>query len=83
MRSAPDGSFYKCFSEPRVVLQIPSTSSRADPSLNSSAIDESDLVHRLHDQISQLNGDMTTLHAMAALVKRKKRDCYCNRTSCS
>jgi hypothetical protein len=53
------------------VLQIPSSSSRADPSLNSSASDESDLVRCLRDQISRLNRDITTLHAMAALVKRK------------
>ena len=53
------------------MLQIPSSSSHADPSLNSSASDESDLVHRLRDQISRLNRDITTLHAMAALVKRK------------
>jgi hypothetical protein len=34
------------------VLQIPSTSSRADSSLKSSAIDESELIRRLRDQIS-------------------------------
>jgi hypothetical protein len=55
------------------MLQMPSSSSsRADPSLNLSASDESDLVRRLHDQISRLNKDITTLHVMAALVKRKK-----------
>ena len=53
------------------MLQIPSTSSRADSSLNPSAIDESELVRRLRDQISRLNKDITNLHAMAALVKRK------------
>ena len=54
------------------MLQIPSpSSSRADPSLNPSASDESDLVHHLRDQISRLNKDITTLHARAALVKRK------------
>jgi hypothetical protein len=53
------------------VLQIPSSSSRADPFLNPSPSDESDLVRRLRDQISRLNKDITTLHAMAALVKRK------------
>jgi hypothetical protein len=71
MRNAPDGSFYQCFSEPRVMLQIPPTSSHADSSLSSPTIDESDLVRRLRDQISRLNRDMPTLHAMAALVKRK------------
>jgi hypothetical protein len=53
------------------VLQIPSSSSCADPSLNPSASDESDIVHPLRDQISRLNKDITTLHAMAVLVKRK------------
>jgi hypothetical protein len=65
------GVFIHAFSEPRIVLQIPSTSSRADPSLNSSANDESDLVRRLRDQISRLNKDITNLLAMATLVKRK------------
>jgi hypothetical protein len=74
MRSAPDGSFYQCFSELRVVLQILPTSSRADSSLNSSTNDESDLVRRLRDQITRLNKDIVTLHAMAALVKRKKNE---------
>ena len=48
-----------------------SSSSRADPSSNLSASDESDLVRRLRGQISRLNKDNTTLHAMEALVKRK------------
>ena len=48
-----------------------SSSSRADPSLNLSASDESNLVRCLRVQISRLNKDITTLHAMAALVKRK------------
>jgi hypothetical protein len=65
------GVFINACSELEVVLQIPSISSRADSSLNPSANDESDLVRRLHDQISRLNRDMTTLHAMATLVKRK------------
>ena len=53
------------------MLQIPSTSSRVETSLNLSAGDESDLVRRLRDQISRLNKDISNLHAMAALVKRK------------
>ena len=53
------------------MLQIPSTSSRAETSLNPSAGDESDLVSSLHDQISRLNKDISNLHAVAALVKRK------------
>jgi hypothetical protein len=39
--------------------------------LNSSAVDESELVHPLRNQISQLDKDMVGLHAMAALVKKK------------
>jgi hypothetical protein len=53
------------------LLQIPSTSSRAESSLNSAAVDESELVRRLRNQISQLDKDMVGLHAMAALVKKK------------
>jgi hypothetical protein len=53
------------------VLQIPSTSSHAEISLDPSTGDESDLFHRLRDQISRLNKDISNLHAMAALVKRK------------
>jgi uncharacterized protein YlxW (UPF0749 family) len=53
------------------LLQIPSTSSRVETSLNSSAVDESELVRRLRDQISRLNKDISGLHTMAALVKKK------------
>jgi methyl-accepting chemotaxis protein len=53
------------------LLQIPSTSSRVETSLNPSAGDESELVSRLRDQVSRLNKDISNLHAMAALVKRK------------
>jgi hypothetical protein len=51
------------------LLQIPLTSSRAESS--SIAADESELVRRLRGRISQLNKDMTGLHAMAALIKKK------------
>ena len=71
---APDGSFfafYRHLLKLRIVLQIPSTSSRVETSLNPSAGDESDLVRRLRDQISWLNKDISNLHVMAALVKRK------------
>jgi hypothetical protein len=51
------------------MLQVPSTSSRAESS--STAVDESELVHRLHNQISQLNKDMVGFHAMAVVVKKK------------
>jgi hypothetical protein len=52
-------------------LQTPSTSSRVESSLNSSAIDESKLVCHVRDQISRLNKDIASLHSMSALVKRK------------
>jgi hypothetical protein len=55
-----------------MLLQTPLTSSRVENSLNSSAIDESELVRRLRDQISQLNRDIVGLHTMAALVKKKR-----------
>jgi hypothetical protein len=41
--------------------------------LNSSAIDESELVRHLRDQISRLNKDIAGLHTMAALVKKKNK----------
>jgi hypothetical protein len=53
------------------LLQIPSTSFRAESSLNSSSVDESELVRRLRDLISRLNKDKSGLHTMAALVKKK------------
>jgi uncharacterized protein YlxW (UPF0749 family) len=53
------------------LLQIPSTSSRAESYLNSSAADESELLRCLRDQISRLNKDITGLQTMAALVKKK------------
>jgi hypothetical protein len=39
--------------------------------LNVVVVDESELVRRLRNQISQLDKDMVGLHAMAALVKKK------------
>jgi hypothetical protein len=39
--------------------------------LNSSAIDESELVRRMRDQISRLNKDIAGLHTMETLVKKK------------
>jgi hypothetical protein len=50
---------------------MPSTSSRAEISLNSATVDESELVRRLRNRISQLDEDMVRLHAMEALVKKK------------
>jgi hypothetical protein len=61
-------AFYRHLSKLRILLQIPSTSSRVETSLNG---DESELVSRLRDQVSRLNKDISNLHAMAALVKRK------------
>jgi hypothetical protein len=65
------GFHINAFTELRIVLQIPSSSSRVDPFVNPSASDESCLVRGLRDKISRLNKDITSLHAMAALVKRK------------
>jgi methyl-accepting chemotaxis protein len=53
------------------LLQIPSTSSRVESSSNSSVVDESEVVHRLRNQIAQLNKYITGIHTMAALVKKK------------
>jgi hypothetical protein len=53
------------------VLQIPSSSSLAELFPNSSGNDESGLVRQLRDQVSSLNKDITSLRAMAALVKKK------------
>jgi hypothetical protein len=50
---------------------MPSTYSRAENLLNSAAVDESELMHRLCNRISQLDKDMVGLHAIAALVKKK------------
>jgi hypothetical protein len=47
------------------------SSSRAELFPNPSSNDESDLVRRLRDQVSCLNKDITSLRAMAALVKKK------------
>jgi hypothetical protein len=48
-----------------MLLQISSASSRVESSLNSSAVDESELLRRLRDQISRLKKDIAGLHAMA------------------
>ena len=53
------------------MLQIPSSSSRAELFPNPSGNDESGLVRQLRDQVSSLNKDITSLRAMAALVKKK------------
>jgi hypothetical protein len=39
--------------------------------LNSSAVDEPELVRHPRDQISRLNKDIAGLHTMAVLVKKK------------
>jgi hypothetical protein len=51
------------------LLQVPLTYYRAESS--SAAVDESENVCRMRNQISQLNKDMVGLHAMDALVKNK------------
>ena len=53
------------------MLQIPSSSSRAEHFSNSSGNDESGLVRQLRDQVSSLNKVITSLRAMATLVKKK------------
>ena len=47
------------------------TVSHAESSLNSSTVNESELVRRLRNRISQLEKDIVGLHAMAAVVKKK------------
>ncbi|XP_071683832.1 uncharacterized protein [Lolium perenne] len=57
--------------DPSEPVEIPSSSSRAELFPNSSGNDESGLVRQLRDQVSSLNKDITSLRAMAALVKKK------------
>jgi hypothetical protein len=47
------------------------TVSHAESSLNSATGNESELVRRLRNRISQLEKDIVELHAMAAVVKKK------------
>ncbi|KAK1645251.1 hypothetical protein QYE76_063056 [Lolium multiflorum] len=61
------------FTDSPDAIEIPSTYSRVESSLNSSAIDESELVRRLRDQISRLNKDIAGLHTMTTLVKKKSK----------
>ena len=53
------------------LLQMTPTVSHAESSLNSSTVNESELVRRLRNRISQLEKDIVGLHAMAAVVKKK------------
>ena len=48
-----------------------STVSRVESSLSSATGNESELVRRLRNRISQLEKDIVGLHAMAAVVKKK------------
>ncbi|KAK1668933.1 hypothetical protein QYE76_057092 [Lolium multiflorum] len=57
--------------DPSEPVEIPPSSSRAEPFPNPSNNDESSLVRRLRDQVSSLDRDITSLRAMAALVKKK------------
>ncbi|KAK1607423.1 hypothetical protein QYE76_031096 [Lolium multiflorum] len=52
-------------------VSIPPSSSRAGLFSNPSSNDESGLVRHLRDQVSSLDKDITSLRAMAALVKKK------------
>ncbi|KAK1683345.1 hypothetical protein QYE76_044193 [Lolium multiflorum] len=57
--------------DPSEPVEIPPSSSRAELFPNPSSNDESSLVRRLRDQVSSLDRDITSLRAMAALVKKK------------
>ncbi|KAK1683763.1 hypothetical protein QYE76_044611 [Lolium multiflorum] len=57
--------------DPSEPVEIPPSSSRAGLLPNPSSNDESGLVRRLRDQVSSLDKDITSLRAMAALVKKK------------
>ncbi|KAK1617184.1 hypothetical protein QYE76_022701 [Lolium multiflorum] len=57
--------------DPSEPVEIPPSSSRAGLFPNPSSNDESSLVRRLRDQVSSLDIDITSLRAMAALVKKK------------
>ncbi|KAK1606307.1 hypothetical protein QYE76_029980 [Lolium multiflorum] len=57
--------------DPSEPVEIPPSSSRVGLFPNPSSNDESGLVRRLRDQVSSLDRDITSLCAMAALVKKK------------
>ncbi|KAK1660823.1 hypothetical protein QYE76_048982 [Lolium multiflorum] len=57
--------------DPSEPVEIPPSSSRARLFRNPSNNDESSLVRHLRDQVSSLDRDITSLRAMAALVKKK------------
>ncbi|KAK1647457.1 hypothetical protein QYE76_065262 [Lolium multiflorum] len=57
--------------DPSEPVEIPPSSSRAGLFSNPSSNDESSLVRHLRDQVSSLDKDITSLRAMAALVKKK------------
>ncbi|KAK1661582.1 hypothetical protein QYE76_049741 [Lolium multiflorum] len=57
--------------DPSEPVEIPPSSSRAGLFSNPSSNDESGLVRHLRDQVSSLDKDITSLRAMAALVKKK------------
>jgi hypothetical protein len=56
---------------PKDLLQVASTVSRAECSLNSAADNDSEVVHQLRSRISQMERDLVGIHAMAAAVKKK------------
>ncbi|KAK1698732.1 hypothetical protein QYE76_015429 [Lolium multiflorum] len=57
--------------DPSEPVEIPPSSSRAGLFSNPSSNDESGLVRHLRNQVSSLDKDITSLRAMAALVKKK------------
>ncbi|KAK1682980.1 hypothetical protein QYE76_043828 [Lolium multiflorum] len=57
--------------DPSEPVEIPPPSSRAKLFPTSSSNDDSSLVRLLRDQVSNLDKDITSLRAMAALVKKK------------
>ncbi|KAK1616213.1 hypothetical protein QYE76_021730 [Lolium multiflorum] len=57
--------------DPSEPVEIPPSSSRAKLFPTSSSNDDSSLVRLLRDQVSSLDKDITSLRAMAALVKKK------------
>ncbi|KAK1607751.1 hypothetical protein QYE76_031424 [Lolium multiflorum] len=57
--------------DPSEPVEIPPSSSRPGLLPNPSGNEESGLVRRLRDQVSSLDKDITSLRAMAALVKKK------------
>ena len=56
---------------PNNLLQVTSTASRAESSLNSATGNDSEIARQLRNRISQMEKDLVGIHAMAAVVKKK------------